>query len=198
MNSGIDYEQDCWPHFVRQLTELRVRVLVQSKLGAEALRVQSPTFDEGGVPAVAPEIGNAFQLLSDGDLQVMTRHRFVRGENFHLPDRPAVQLVSVDEKLSGAMRSWGARLIVRRRLRRGGVGGNGGHAVGESRQASEQLRQLRIDALGDVSVRPHQRCGIRVEESWLSTKHVGKRREISLKSGRANQTVHRGANAFHL
>src|SRR5437870_8615479 len=110
MNAGIDHEPDRSPHLVRQLTELRVRVLVQSKLGAEALRVQSPTFHEGRVPAVASEIGNAFQLLRDGDLQMMTWHRFVRGENFHLPDRPAVQFVSVDEELTGAMSGGRARL----------------------------------------------------------------------------------------
>src|SRR5438477_816004 len=121
MDASVDHQSDCSPDLVGELTKFGVRILVEPELGAEAFRVESPTFDERGVSAIAPEIGNALQLLRNRDLQMMAGHCFVGGENLHLPDRPAIELVSVDEELSGAMRFGRTRLIVRRCLRRSGV-----------------------------------------------------------------------------
>src|SRR6266487_6131104 len=101
MNSGVDHEPDRPPHLVSELSELRVRILVQSQLGAEAFGVKSPAFDECRVAAVAAKLGNSLELLRSGDLEMMAGHRLVRGEDFHLPDRPGVELVCVDEELSG-------------------------------------------------------------------------------------------------
>ena len=74
MDSRVDHEPDRAPHLVSELSELRVRIPVESELGAEALGVETPALDEGGVAAVATEFRNSLELLSDRNLKVMARH----------------------------------------------------------------------------------------------------------------------------
>src|SRR2546423_13241147 len=116
MYAGVDDETNRTPHLVRELTELRVRILVQAKFGTEAFGVESPAFDKCCVASVATEVWHSFQRLRQCHLQVMTRYRLVGAQDLHLPYRARVELVSVDEILSGSAgrdRPW---LVVRRRL----------------------------------------------------------------------------------
>src|SRR5712691_8057572 len=115
---------------------------------------------------------------------MMTWNGFVRGEDFHFPRRTSVELVGVDEELAGAMRLGRASLVVSRRLRWRRIGWNRRDSVGEARQSPEESWQLRIDALRDVTITPHERGGIRIEKLRIGAEHGGERDEITGEPGR--------------
>src|SRR3989442_425158 len=88
VNPGVEHETHGAPHFVGELAELGVRVLIHAELGPEALGVEPPALDERGVATVPAELGQAVQLLGQRDLQVVAGHRLVQAERFHLPLGP--------------------------------------------------------------------------------------------------------------
>src|SRR5436309_56884 len=88
MNPRVDHESHGAPHFVGELAELGVWVLIHAELGPEALGVEPPAFDQRGVATVPAELGQSVQLLGQRDLQVMAGHGLVQAERFHLPLGP--------------------------------------------------------------------------------------------------------------
>src|ERR1700680_1275169 len=129
---------------------------------------------------------------------MMTWYCFVRCEDFHLPHRPGVELVGVDEELAGSVGLRGAALIVGRSLRGRRVGRNRRDSISKARQLAKELWELGIDPLGNVTIRPDESGRIRVEKQLVCAEHVGEGREITLEPGRPNEAVHLSADALHL
>src|SRR2546425_4063297 len=150
MDTRVDDEADRAPHLVGELSEFAVGISVQSELTAQALTVEPPPLDKCGVAAKAAKFGNAFELLPQRDLQVMSRDGLVERQRFHLPPRPRWQVVGVDEIRPRAMRERTAGLIIRRRLRALCIWGNRAHAVRQAREGTEQTHELGIDPLREI------------------------------------------------
>ena len=112
VDSGINHQPDGAPHFIAELPELRVRVLVHAKLFAEALGIQSPALDKRRVAGVLSEFRLALLLLGQGNLQMVSGNRFVQRESFHLPFRPRTQVIGVHKIAAGPASGGCARLIV--------------------------------------------------------------------------------------
>src|SRR5450756_2001456 len=129
---------------------------------------------------------------------MMTWYCFVRGEDFHLPRRSAVELVGVDEELTGPMRLGGAALIVSGSLRWRRVGRNRRDSVSKAWQLAKQFWQLRIDPLGNVTIPPDESGRISIEKLRVGAEHVGERGEITAEPRRTNEAVHLSADALHL
>src|ERR1700733_707035 len=117
VHPGIDDEADRAPHLVRQLAEFRIRIFEEAELFAEAFGIQRPAFDERGVTDVLAELGNVFHFLSERNLQVRSRHRFVQRERLHLPFRPRVQIVGIHEIAARPSDGRRTRLVIGGRLR---------------------------------------------------------------------------------
>src|SRR5216683_753218 len=69
VHARVHDQPDGPPDLVGELAELRVGIVVEAHLGPEALRVEPPALDVGGVEAVPAEIRHLRQLLGDGDLE---------------------------------------------------------------------------------------------------------------------------------
>ena len=198
VHARIDDQAHGAPHLVRQLSELRVRVLVEPELGTERLCVEAPPFDEGGVPAEAAELGQLSQFLRDRNLQMMSRHRLVQRQRFHLPLRARRQVVRVRVKQAGAATLDGSAVVVRGGLGFLGVCGNGHDAVRQTRQRAENFRQLRIDALGDVAIRGQQRLPVGEVELRIRSQEREELGERPLEARGTPQFLHLRTDPLHL
>ncbi len=198
VDAGVDDEPDRAPHLVRELAELRVRVLVEADARTEALGVQRPSFDERGVAAEATKVRYAGELLRDRDLQVVAGHRLVRRERLHLPLGARVERVRVHVVVAGAPGVVRSRLVVSGRRRLRAVTRDRRHTVRQSRQMSELVDQLRIDALHNVAVCAHEIGAVGEEELRIGAQKVRELRERALVADRLHHAVHLSANALHL
>ena len=153
VHTGIHHQADGPPHFIGQCTEFGVGVGVKAHLLAQAFGIKPPAFDERGVPpAIAAVPGQIAQLLLNGDLQVMARHRLMQRQRFHLPLGAGVQCVGIGEEIARPAGFQRTGLVVGRSLGFFGIGRHRHHTVGRAGQMPEQFDQLGVGALGDVAV----------------------------------------------
>src|SRR6266581_6136294 len=112
MNTRIHYQSRCSPGFCCEPAVVSEEVFVEAHLLAKPFRVESPAFDEGGVSAVASELGKIRKFLLDRDLEVVAWNCFVVCESLHHVLRPSLRLVRVDVKVSGSGPVFWGRVIV--------------------------------------------------------------------------------------
>src|SRR5437868_9331750 len=98
MHSSIDNKPDGSPHFVLQAAVIAVCVLIESNLFSEALRVERPAFDKSRVLGMPAKHRQLWQFLSNGDLQMVSRHAFMVGDGFDIQGQTMLRipLVNVD------------------------------------------------------------------------------------------------------
>ena len=148
MNAGVDHQPASAPHFVGQAPHHLFGRVIEAHLLAQKLRVERPAFDIGGEAGEIFAEGRQRQFLLQGDLVVMARHRFMRGERRQFPEGPLVQLRRIDPigaRNAGLRR---ARSVISGRRafrfrRRDGL-----EAIGQARQRAEIARQQPVDRLG--------------------------------------------------
>ena len=84
VDASVDDEANGTPDVAFKAAVVRIGILVEADIFAEAFGVQSPAFAEGGVAAEFAKLGNAFLFPGDGDLQMMAGQAFVIAEIFDL------------------------------------------------------------------------------------------------------------------
>ena len=87
VNAGIDDEADRAPHVGFEAAVVGVGVLVEADLLAEPLGVERPAFGERRVVALPAELGQAGELLANGDLQMMAGDALVVRDGLHIRER---------------------------------------------------------------------------------------------------------------
>src|SRR6266516_2752754 len=112
MNTRIHYQSRCSPCFCCEPAVISEEVFVEAHLLAKPFCVESPAFDEGGVSAVASELGKIRKFLLDCDLEVVAWNCVEEGENLHHDLRPGLSLVRVNVQVSGSGPVLGRRIVV--------------------------------------------------------------------------------------
>ena len=133
MDAGVDDEADGAEEFRGETAVVADGVLVEADVFAELLGVESPAFGVGGeASAVEAELGQAFELLLDGELHVMAGDAFVVGDGL-VVDEGAVGVVGYgDGDAAGAVAVGSAGLVVGGDAGlEGGDGFDGDGAVGQ-------------------------------------------------------------------
>src|SRR5439155_27161056 len=102
MNTRIHNQPHRAPHFICQLAEFRIEIIVKFHLVAERLWVKPPPFDKRGVTAVAPEVCQPFLLHCQSYLQMMPWNCLMKRQGHHLALRSSLRLVEVNGVSSGA------------------------------------------------------------------------------------------------
>src|SRR5689334_9512311 len=68
----------------------------------EAFRIQSPTFDEGGVAGIFAELRQASQFLRQRNLQVMAGNSLVISDSLHIQQQAMLGIIFIDIDMSWA------------------------------------------------------------------------------------------------
>ena len=197
MDAGVDHQPRGAEDLHLQVAVAAGRVPVQAELEAQCFGIQRPAFDIGGESHLAPERGQVGELRSARHLQVVPRHRLVRDQCLHAPDRPGAKGRQVGVEPAGAAAVQGRAVVVL-----GLVGiqivGHGAHPVGRARQFGKQLRQLGIDALGDVAVTDQQcfAAGMEVLRIGIQLRHP--LHQAALEAGRAGRGLDLALQPRHL
>ena len=198
VDAGVDNQPDSSPHVVGQLAESRVRIFVETQLVTEPLGVQTPAFDERRVATVAPKLRQAFEFLRDRDLQVMSRHGLVYGQDFHFVFGSRVRTVEVHEVGSAAGSVCGWRPVVSGGRVRGEVFRNRLEPVRNLWQPAEHFRQQWIDAPANCLVLGHQFVGILVVVPRVGAEVFEELVEGALEPDFLDDLFHLGPNACDL
>src|SRR6266704_2702429 len=112
VNTRIHYQSRCSPCFCCEPAVVSEEVFLEAHLLAKPFCVESPAFDEGGVSAVASELGKIRKFLLDCDLEVVAWNGLVVSESLHHVLRPGLRLVRVDVEVSGSGTVLRRRIIV--------------------------------------------------------------------------------------
>src|SRR5437879_3655647 len=139
----------------------------------------------------------ALLLLREGNLQMMSWNGFMQGEGFHLPFRPRTQVIGVHEITAGAAGSGRAGLVVGCGLRGSFEIRNDANAVGQARQLSEEVRELRVDLLRDNAIAVHQIIRLIIEKTRVSPQKFRKVMEVTFESRQSDDFVHFGTDSLH-
>lgn len=140
------------PQLGRKTPEIRVRVLEEAQLLAQALRVERPALDEGGVLPVAAHLAQ----FGDGgihedarDLQVVTRHGLVIEQRLELVQRTRIEPREVERHDAGTAAVRGAPHVEARGRTRGAVVGRRPDLERQRRRPQECHGQLRLHGRDD-------------------------------------------------
>ena len=142
---GVDDEADGAQHLVLQAAVVVPRILIEADLLAEALGVERPSLDvRGEVEEMLAELGDAGQLLGDGDLHVMAGHALVVRGRLHRDRLARLRLARVHLDAAGTRAVGRAGLVLRagRFLLAERLGGHDFDL--RARQPAEELRELRV------------------------------------------------------
>src|SRR3989304_1250896 len=104
MEAGVDPQSTGSPRVEGEHAEAGEIVRVETHLVGKPLGVEAPTLHVGGDYGVLLELGHSFELLSDRNLEVMTRDALVEGEGFGLVTGSGLRLRGVCGERVGA---WG-------------------------------------------------------------------------------------------
>src|SRR6266481_8918342 len=185
MDAGVDDEPDRAPHLIVERAEVRVRILVEAHVVAERLRVESPAFTEGVVPAVPPEVGKIRLLLGQRDLQMMPGYGLVEHQGFHLPLGASVHGREIRIEITRPARGQRSTLVGAGGPGRGRGLGHRDHSLWQAREAAENYDLSLDDALGDLSIAGQELFRPGVEKPGIASHEREERREVTVEAGRA-------------
>src|SRR2546425_12024915 len=120
-----------------------------------------------------PKFRRAFELLRQGNLDVMSRHGLVHTQSFHFPFWPRLQIVGVHKILSRTPRARRSGFVVGGGLRRRLELRDWRHAVGQARQLAEKMRELRIGLLRNDAVAVYEVFGLVVIKARIGPEKFG-------------------------
>jgi hypothetical protein len=101
VDAGVNDEPDA-PEIVGfEAAEVGVRILIKADVFAQMLGVESPAFGVGSVVEVFAELGQAGELLGDGDLQVVAGQALVIRDGFDAGEGAVLPVIGVDEDGAG-------------------------------------------------------------------------------------------------
>ena len=131
MDAGVDDQADGAEEFAREAAVVADRVLVEADLLAELLGVERPALGVAGVAAVLAELGQAGELLRDGELHVVAGDALVIGGGLVVDEAAVGEVGGGDDDAAGALAVGGAGLVVR---------GNGGLEGGDGLDGDRGVR----------------------------------------------------------
>ena len=112
MHAGIHHQADSAPHFRGQATKVLVGVLELTHFLGQCLGVERPAFHIRRKVRLGAELRDAFQLLGDGNLHVVTGATFVVSHGFHVGGGQRAHVRHVHIVGAGALAIRSARLVV--------------------------------------------------------------------------------------
>lgn len=198
MHADIDHQPDRTPHFIGQLTEFVIWVVVHADVVAEAFGIEAPAFTVGGEPAVFAEFREAFHLLGQGYLKMVAGDGLVQGEGDHFPFGAGVEGIGVGIEVAGATGLKRATIIIGGGLGFFGIGRDGNDTVGQARQATEDADEFGVDPFADVTVACEQGLRGVIVELRVGAEEFAEGGEAALEASRDDDRVHLGADAFDL
>ena len=190
MHAGVDDEADRAPHFVGQLAEVVVGIIIEAHVEAELLRVEAPAFAVGDEIGRSAEHRRLRQFECARELEVMARYGFVQAQRHHFPGRTHLGLVQVHVVVAGAAAIGGAGLVIGRGRIRRDVVRDRAHAIGQARNRVEHLDQFGIDAFGRGPVAFEQRRRRLLEELRIAAQVGEELGQAALETGFVLDALH--------
>ena len=95
MKPRIHHKPDGTPHLCGEAPKVRIGVFISAHLFGEQFGVEPPAFGIGGKAGLRAEGRDAFELLGDRGLHMVTGQAFMIGDHFQARDRHGTHIGQV-------------------------------------------------------------------------------------------------------